>query len=96
MKNGPDSGQRFELAGRSRPRLDIIIMWFDPQELGRRELRLPARGSPRLCRPIDRLQARREAILAKRRDWPYRSARTPDWIKIKNPSAPAVTRIMEW
>ena len=37
-----------------------------------------------------------EGIVAKRRDRPYRSGRSPDWIKIKNPHAPAATRIMEW
>ena len=30
-----------------------------------------------------------EGIVAKRRDRPYRSGRCPDWIKVKNPSAPA-------
>jgi bifunctional non-homologous end joining protein LigD len=29
-----------------------------------------------------------EGIVAKRRDRPYRSGRSPDWIKIKNPDAP--------
>jgi bifunctional non-homologous end joining protein LigD len=37
-----------------------------------------------------------EGIVAKRRDRPYRSGRSPDWVKIKNPMAPAATRIMEW
>jgi bifunctional non-homologous end joining protein LigD len=37
-----------------------------------------------------------EGIVSKRRDRPYRSGRSPDWIKIKNPNAPAATRIMEW
>jgi bifunctional non-homologous end joining protein LigD len=37
-----------------------------------------------------------EGIVAKRRDRPYRSGRTPDWIKVKNPDAPAATRILEW
>jgi ATP-dependent DNA ligase len=36
-----------------------------------------------------------EGIVAKRRDRPYRSGRSPDWIKIKNPNAPAVRRLME-
>ena len=30
-----------------------------------------------------------EGIVAKRRDRPYRSGRSPDWIKVKNPDAPA-------
>ena len=37
-----------------------------------------------------------EGIVAKRRDRPYRSGRCADWIKVRNPSAPAATRIMEW
>lgn len=37
-----------------------------------------------------------EGIVAKRRDRPYRSGRSPDWIKVKNPAAPAATRIIEW
>jgi len=32
---------------------------------------------------------------AKHRDKPYRSGRSPDWIKVKNPDAPAATRILE-
>jgi bifunctional non-homologous end joining protein LigD len=36
-----------------------------------------------------------EGIVAKRRDRPYRSGRSPDWIKIKNPDAPAASRIVE-
>jgi bifunctional non-homologous end joining protein LigD len=31
-----------------------------------------------------------EGIVSKRRNSPYRSGRSPDWIKSKNPSAPAV------
>jgi bifunctional non-homologous end joining protein LigD len=37
-----------------------------------------------------------EGIIAKRRDRPYRSGRSPDWVKIKNPDAPAATRVIEW
>jgi bifunctional non-homologous end joining protein LigD len=37
-----------------------------------------------------------EGIVSKRRDAPYRSGRSVDWIKVKNPAAPAATRIMEW
>ena len=36
-----------------------------------------------------------ERRLAKRRDRPYRSGRPPDWIKVKNPDAPAATRVIE-
>jgi bifunctional non-homologous end joining protein LigD len=35
-----------------------------------------------------------EGIVAKRRDRPYRSGRTPDWVKVKNPNAPAATRVI--
>jgi bifunctional non-homologous end joining protein LigD len=34
-----------------------------------------------------------EGIVAKRRDKPYRSGRSLDWIKVKNPAAPAVVEI---
>ena len=37
-----------------------------------------------------------ECIVAKRRDKPYRSGRSPDWIKVKNPDAPAATRVIEY
>jgi bifunctional non-homologous end joining protein LigD len=37
-----------------------------------------------------------EGIVSKRVDRPYRSGRCADWLKIKNPDAPAATRIMEW
>jgi ATP-dependent DNA ligase len=36
-----------------------------------------------------------EGIDAKRRDRPYRSGRSPDWIKVKNPDARAATRMIE-
>jgi ATP-dependent DNA ligase len=36
-----------------------------------------------------------EGIVAKRSDKPYRSSRSPDWVKVKNPDAPAATRIVE-
>jgi bifunctional non-homologous end joining protein LigD len=36
-----------------------------------------------------------EGIVAKRRDRPYRSGRSADWIKVKNPDAPAVSRLIE-
>jgi bifunctional non-homologous end joining protein LigD len=36
-----------------------------------------------------------EGIVAKRRDRSYRSGRTKDWIKVKNPDAPAATRVIE-
>jgi bifunctional non-homologous end joining protein LigD len=36
-----------------------------------------------------------EGVVSKRRDAPYRSGRCADWIKVKNPDAPAATRIIE-
>jgi len=36
-----------------------------------------------------------EGIVSKRKDSRYRSGRSPDWIKSKNPQAPAVTREAE-
>jgi bifunctional non-homologous end joining protein LigD len=36
-----------------------------------------------------------EGIVSKRRSSSYRSGRTPDWIKVKNPAAPAVRRLEE-
>jgi bifunctional non-homologous end joining protein LigD len=36
-----------------------------------------------------------EGIVAKRRNRPYRSGRSTDWIKVKNPDAPAAARLIE-
>jgi bifunctional non-homologous end joining protein LigD len=36
-----------------------------------------------------------EGIVSKRKGSPYRSGRTLDWLKAKNPHAPAVTRLAE-
>ena len=36
-----------------------------------------------------------EGIVSKRRGSPYRSGRVDDWLKIKNPAAPAVKREAE-
>jgi bifunctional non-homologous end joining protein LigD len=36
-----------------------------------------------------------EGIVAKRRDRPYRSGRCADWIKVKNPEAPAAARVLD-
>jgi bifunctional non-homologous end joining protein LigD len=33
-----------------------------------------------------------EGIMPKRKGSPYRSGRSPDWLKMKNPEAPAVKR----
>jgi len=36
-----------------------------------------------------------EGIVSKRRDRAYRAGRCTHWIKIKNPDAPAVRRVVE-
>jgi bifunctional non-homologous end joining protein LigD len=36
-----------------------------------------------------------EGIVSKRKDLPYRSGRSPDWLKFKNPKPPAVRREAE-
>ena len=36
-----------------------------------------------------------EGIVSKRKGSPYRSGRSPDWLKMKNPAAPAVRREAE-
>jgi bifunctional non-homologous end joining protein LigD len=36
-----------------------------------------------------------EGIVSKRRDRPYRAGRSPDWIKVKNRSHPALERVKE-
>ena len=36
-----------------------------------------------------------ERIVSKRLGWRYRSRRSPDWLKFKNPAAPAVRREAE-
>jgi hypothetical protein len=36
-----------------------------------------------------------ECIVSKREGSPYRSGRSPDWLKMKNPDAPAVKREAE-
>jgi bifunctional non-homologous end joining protein LigD len=36
-----------------------------------------------------------EGIVSKRKDSPYRSGRSPDWLKMKSPDAPAVKREAE-
>jgi ATP-dependent DNA ligase len=36
-----------------------------------------------------------EGIVSKRKESAYRSGRSPDWLKMKNPSAAAVTREVE-
>jgi ATP-dependent DNA ligase len=42
-----------------------------------------------------KLRHYREGIVSKRLGSPYRAGRSPHWIKVKNPKAPAVTREAE-
>jgi bifunctional non-homologous end joining protein LigD len=35
-----------------------------------------------------------EGLVSKRRDRPYRSGKSPDWVKVKNPASPAMNRAM--
>ena len=44
---------------------------------------------------VDTCKMGLEGIVSKRMDSRYRSGRSPDWIKSKNPSAPAVRRETE-
>ena len=55
-------------------------------------------GTAWVSRTIDLPVARAlgpEGIVSKRRDALYRSGRTGDWTKVKNPDAPAATRVMD-
>ena len=36
-----------------------------------------------------------EGIVSKKLDAPYRSGPSKSWIKVKNPKAPAATRVLE-
>jgi bifunctional non-homologous end joining protein LigD len=36
-----------------------------------------------------------EGLVSKRRDRPYRSGRSPDWVKVKNRQHPAIERVKE-
>jgi bifunctional non-homologous end joining protein LigD len=36
-----------------------------------------------------------EGLVSKRRDRPYRAGRSPDWVKVKNRSHPAMSRVRD-
>jgi bifunctional non-homologous end joining protein LigD len=36
-----------------------------------------------------------EGLVSKRRDRPYRGGRSPNWVKVKNRSHPAMSRVMD-
>ena len=89
--------------------LDGIDLRREPWETRRATLtsvlRKPVNGV-RLCEHIDGTDGMTvfghacrmglEGIVAKRRDRPYRSGRSPDWVKVKNPDATAATRTLDW
>jgi ATP-dependent DNA ligase len=58
-------------------------------------------GSRRMSRPLTEVVFRHacklgfEGIVSKRLGSPYRSGRSRDWLKMKNPNAPAVKREAE-
>ena len=57
----------------------------------------PFSGGLRRCLlgPPPRRKLGLEGIVSKRKDSAYRSGRSPDWLKMKNPVAPAVKREAE-
>jgi ATP-dependent DNA ligase len=46
-------------------------------------------------RPLGLRPIRRTGIVSKRKDSRYRSGRTPDWLKCRNPASPAAKRDAE-
>jgi bifunctional non-homologous end joining protein LigD len=36
-----------------------------------------------------------EGLVSKHRDRSYRAGKSPNWVKVKNPKHPAMTRVME-
>jgi ATP-dependent DNA ligase len=50
-----------------------------------------------MARPCSHMPARwrSKGIVSKRKDSTYRSGRSPNWLKMKNPAAPAVKREAE-
>jgi hypothetical protein len=64
------------------PKIHVVAFaWRSPgwRVHAERESLVRARGSSQNMRP----------------DRPYRSGRSPDWIKVKNPDVPAATRVIE-
>jgi bifunctional non-homologous end joining protein LigD len=66
-----------------------------PQGRSRRSAKRAPRRRRRAHLPA-RVRAWRGGHRREASDRPYRSGRCADWIKIKNPDAPAAARIMEW
>ena len=72
--------------------------WRPPRRLrGARRRSPPSWPRPVLAEAVFRHACKLglEGIVSKRKDSPYRSGRSPDWLKMKNPDAPAVKREAE-
>jgi ATP-dependent DNA ligase len=77
-------------------RMDSRTLWLGVSAKVRPDSRLPAIGTeplPQAFRHACRMGL--DGIVPKRRDRPYRSRRSADWIKVKNPDAPAASRMIE-
>jgi hypothetical protein len=78
-------------------RLDNLISWFAASIL----VTAPNSGGIRLNEhveadgPTARFKMGLEGLVSKRQDSSYRSGRSPGWLKMKNPNAPAVKREAE-
>ena len=78
-------------------RLDNLISWFAASIL----VTAPNSGGIRLNEHVEAdgqtvfahaCKMGLEGLVSKRKDSPYRSGRSPGWLKMKNPNAPAVKR----
>jgi ATP-dependent DNA ligase len=70
---------------------------FSPLAIPSATFSCPSMSTLSTARPSSRTPAPwgLERIVAKRRERAYRSGPSKHWIKIKNPSAPAATRVIE-
>ena len=85
---GDDGIASFERIRYRRHDADVFMWAFDLIELDGDDLR----GDPLAVR---KATLGLEGILSKRKDSRYRSGRSPDWIKSKNPDCTAVKREAE-
>jgi bifunctional non-homologous end joining protein LigD len=86
LRGLPLSMRKASLAKLLKDRPDgMFIAPFEPGEIG-----------PDLFRQACRFGL--EGLVSKRRDRPYRAGRSLDWVKVKNPASPAMTRAkdVEW
>jgi ATP-dependent DNA ligase len=68
---------------------EISLVAFDLLAIGGDDIRsepLHASKARLLAKSVN-------SIVSKRRDRPYRAGRSPDWVKVKNPQAPAALRV---